>query len=441
MKLTEEEKKYFKTEDDEIYGYISAYAEEGLTQSLFHDDEEVQVTHAFLKKIVLKAAQKRGIKFDPDAKYDLDETLRNIINMDDDDKETFEGFDTSFYKDESTLKTYFDNKVQELNSEDTEHVSLFFGFLTDDFRKFLVDKTVYIRENIDRIYEEYAEEERAERDDGGISFSDDDWEDIEERDYDDAGDPDIIPIDEDDEFVWDDEGWEDDDFGSSSTQEEPQKEPDPITDENIIDLIKYFNTYSDIVRCRENGVMMSRVLRDISDEKKVESFLSNEDLKRDLENLLDHDKKRHMYLFHGTQGVEPADSILRQGLGMMRNNLASTSYEEFDIRDIILYQRGFGGEIGRDAIVVIDRPIEDGKLKEIVEPRPKDKEIDFGQSGLQGLDGDAEFFVDTKYILGYVNKRDREVVLNPRYYDYDKLSEKMGRKVDNHLHEDDDDVR
>lgn len=126
---------------------------------------------------------------------------------------------------------------------------------------------------------------------------------------------------------------------------------------------------------------------------------------------------------------------------MMRNNLASTSYEEFDIRDIILYQRGFGGEIGRDAIVVIDRPIEDGKLKEIVEPRPKDKEIDFGQSGLQGLDGDAEFFVDTKYILGYVNKRDREVVLNPRYYDYDKLSEKMGRKVDNHLHEDDDDVR
>ena len=439
MKLTEEEKKYFRTEEDEIFDYISAYAEEGLTQSLFHDDEETQVTYSFLKKIVLRVAEKRGIEFDPDAKYDLDELLRNIIHMDEDYKETFEGFDVSFYKDEEALKTYIDNKVKNLSSEDTEHVSLFFGFLTDDFRGFLVDKTTYIRNNIDRIYEEYADEERPQIEDRGISFSDDDWEDTQERDYDEAGDPDIIPLDEE-EFVWDDDEWADS-FENPSAQEEPPKELEPITDEQIIDLIKYFNTYSDIARCRENGVMMSRVLRDISDEKKLESFLGNKDLKADLENFLAHDEKKHMYLFHGTQDLESADSILRQGFGMMRSDLSSTLYQEFSVRDIILYQRGFSGEIGRDAVIVIDQPIESGQLREIVQPKPEDKKIDFAPSGLQGLNGKANFYIDTKYILGYLNKKDRKVITNPRYYDYNNLMERMGRKIDNHLHEDDDDAR
>ncbi|MBR3511604.1 MAG: hypothetical protein IKN74_01420 [Clostridia bacterium] len=436
MKLTEEEKEYFRTEDDEIFNYISAYTEEGIIQSLFNDDELVRVTHAFLKKIVVKVAENRGIEFDPEDKYDLDEVLRNMIHMDEEDKELFEGFDAAFYKDENALKTYLENKVKDASPEDVEHISLFFGFLTDDFRKYLVDKTTYIRNNIDRIYEECGDE-REEKEDSGISFSDEDWEDwedTEERDYDEDSGPVIIPI-EDDDIVWDDDGWEDDEF-DSPTQEEPK--PEPIKDEQIVDLIKYFNTYSDIAKARENGVMMSRVLRDISDEKKVESFLSNPDLKKDLENFVDHDKKKHMYLFHGTQALDQADSILKQGFGMMQNDLTSTTYQEFSIRDIILYHRGFGGEIGRDAIVVIDRPIEDRKLKEIVQPKPKDKKIDFSQSGLQGLNGKANFYVDTKYVIGYVNKRDKKVILNPRYYDYDKLSEKMGRKIDNHLHEDDD---
>ena len=47
----------------------------------------------------------------------------------------------------------------------------------------------------------------------------------------------------------------------------------------------------------------------------------------------------------------------------MTRDLSSTSYPEFTMDELLLYQRGGGGEIGSSGIVVIDQPIVEGKRK------------------------------------------------------------------------------
>ena len=141
-----------------------------------------------------------------------------------------------------------------------------------------------------------------------------------------------------------------------------------------------------------------------------------------------HDTKKHTYHFHGTQDLESAKSIMQEGLGMMRESLSTTSYTEFTMDEVILYSRGLGGEIGRDAIIIIDEPItEDGKAKEIVEPLQSDKKIHFSPSGLQGLNGKPEYIVNPQYIVGYVDKRNKAIIYNPRYYAYSKFNKKNDR--------------
>ena len=49
-----------------------------------------------------------------------------------------------------------------------------------------------------------------------------------------------------------------------------------------------------------------------------------------------------------------------------------------------------------------------------------------GQSGLQGLDEKPQYIIDSKYIIGYVNKRDKEVNFNPKYYEYEKYKTEKG---------------
>lgn len=138
---------------------------------------------------------------------------------------------------------------------------------------------------------------------------------------------------------------------------------------------------------------------------------------------MEHDKERHTYHFHGTQDLESAKTIMSEGLGMMKEKLSTTSYSEFTMDQVILYSRGFGGEIGKDAIIIIDEPTEeDGKKKKIVEPLSKDQKIHFLPSGLQGLNGKPKYVVNPQYIVGYVDKRNKEIIYNPRYYEYDRFN-------------------
>jgi len=52
----------------------------------------------------------------------------------------------------------------------------------------------------------------------------------------------------------------------------------------------------------------------------------------------------------------------------------------------------------------------------------------FTPSGLQGLNNKPENIVQAQYIVGYVDKINRKVILNPLYYDYEKKLAEMEAK-------------
>ena len=179
-----------------------------------------------------------------------------------------------------------------------------------------------------------------------------------------------------------------------------------------------------------NGKEVNRRLEEIFDEKKLQEFYDDKKFMKELQKIMEHDKNSHTYYFHGTQDLESAEMIMHEGLGMMRSDLESTSYREFSIDNIILYQRGFGGEIGRDAIVIIDEPIENEEIKKIVEPILIDKKIHFCPSGLQGLDGEPQYIVNSQYIVGYVDKKNKQIIFNPRYYDFKKFKLEISSDIE-----------
>lgn len=167
--------------------------------------------------------------------------------------------------------------------------------------------------------------------------------------------------------------------------------------------------------------MAKHKVREIVVKRKLDEFYSDEEFFKDFKKIMSHDNKRHNYLFHGTQDIPSAYSILNEGLAMMSANLLSTTYPEFSMDDVLLYRRGFFGEIGKDAVVIIDQPInEDGEPVIIVQMLEDDNNINFVQSGLQGLNGKARYIVNPKYIVGFVNKRDKKGEFNPLYYAYYK---------------------
>ena len=125
--------------------------------------------------------------------------------------------------------------------------------------------------------------------------------------------------------------------------------------------------------------------------------------------------------------------IMKEGLGMMRESLSTTAYQEFSMDDVILYSRGFAGEIGSSAIVIIDEPCKDNRKEKIVRPLGEGEKIHFSSSGLQGLTGEPHYIVDSKYIVGYVDKENKAIIFNPRYYDYNRFQTQSSDNRPKHL--------
>ena len=108
----------------------------------------------------------------------------------------------------------------------------------------------------------------------------------------------------------------------------------------------------------------------------------------------------------------------------INDDLSSTAYKEFTKDEVILYSRGFGGEIGRDAIVIIDVPLNNNI--NVIEKCSENKQSHFNPSGLQGLNGKVSYVINPQNIVGYVDKLNKKIVFNPKYRKYEKYT-KIGR--------------
>ena len=220
----------------------------------------------------------------------------------------------------------------------------------------------------------------------------------------------------------------------SDLNKEGKKE---IENEKLTELLKFINTIPELINCRINYEKESQILQLEYQKKKLEEFYSNEEFMKDFSKIMEHDSN-HRYWFHGTQCLEDAYSILEQGLGLTQEDISSTAYCEFTMDEVILYSRGFVGEIGRDAIVIIDMPVINNKTQNIIEKINSDSNINFAPSGLQGLDGKANYIIDKKYIVGIVDKQNKKIIFNPKYYlnkQSDKISEELNSNLINNIEE------
>lgn len=366
--------------------------------SYYSNDEEVQNLYALIKFILLDIAEIRGLNVDENETFDMDTVLNKIVEVPSELKD----FNPLYFKSEEKLNKYIDDKTKNMTLDELNKFLEFFSYggMCDSFRSYMVDYITGLMEKIDELHLE--------------SFGSSRLVDIDEEGF---GNP--KSNGEHEEYIT-----QDDIFLDTDNKENADLDGGKTSDKNLIKYIKYINSFPQIIKYQSNARKIESKLIDLSNQKKLNEFYSNKSFTKEFEKIMSHDTKQHIYHFHGTQDLESADLIMQEGLGMTQNSLSSTSEREFTKDDVILYSRGFMNEIGRDAIVIIDQPrLKDGKPKTIVEPLQSDKKIHFVPSGLQGLDGEPRYIVDSQYIVGYVDKKNKTIIYNPRYYDYSRFND------------------
>lgn len=354
--------------------------------------------YALIKFILLDIAEIRGLNVDENETFDMDTVLNKIVEVPSELKD----FNPLYFKSEEKLNKYIDDKTKNMTLDELNKFLEFFSYggMCDSFRSYMVDYITGLMEKIDELHLE--------------SFGSNRLVDIDEEGF---GNP--KSNGEHEEYIT-----QDDIFLDTDNKENADLDGGKTSDKNLIKYIKYINSFPQIIKYQSNARKIESKLIDLSNQKKLNEFYSNKSFTKEFEEIMSHDTKQHIYHFHGTQDLESADLIMQEGLGMTQNSLSSTSEREFTKDDVILYSRGFMNEIGRDAIVIIDQPrLKDGKPKTIVEPLQSDKKIHFVPSGLQGLDGEPRYIVDPQYIVGYVDKKNKTIIYNPRYYDYSRFND------------------
>lgn len=419
IELTEKEKEAYKTYSEKYIEDPLSSIEEGLVSSYYYTEDYKkfeEAVYGYAKRLVTQIAKKRNLTINDEETFEINDMVEN---------NRLEDFNLEYYGNYDLLKNYIENKTKDMNAVEVE---AFYNKMAgkrgmqDDFRKFMTRYVPKITSNVYKLYAELNEKEAVEELHEEIIAPDDpDWgyEEGEEQENTDWADKEIEKqevTEQNNYFEWVSNDW----INELENQHEESKEEE-ISNEELLEYIKFLNTYTKLNRYKSNGMKVVDRLREIVRTKKLSEFYNNKEFFEDFKNIMNHDKEKHKYLFHGTQDLESAENIINEGLGMMREDLSTTTYSEFSMDDVILYSRGFAGEIGRDAIIIIDQPINDnGEKKDIVQKLDKDKEIHFAPSGLQGLDGKPQYIVDSKYIIGFVNKKDKKIIFNPKYYFYDK---------------------
>lgn len=237
-------------------------------------------------------------------------------------------------------------------------------------------------------------------------------------------------------FNVDQDGWPIDDSEHLETEDE--------VDKRISDTLKYredilarneFGSsrelfekwYQFICNIKELASINEKLIKNIkktfekNQEIKLEEFKSDSEFYNELLKIMDHNKKKEMYWYHGTQDVESAHSIIEQGLVMARDDLTTTAYSEFAPDQLLLYSRGFGGEIGSDAIVMFKQPIdENGKYIDII--KKNTKKLKVTQSGLGGFQDKLSYIIPSEYMVGIVNKRDHKIIYANELVDNKNIS-------------------
>ena len=156
MNLTKEENDLFSQIDKELLNPPSFYIEPGLMQAYLSNDESVQITFGYIKRVLLEVTRKRGIPISENESLDLDDMLKKHINI----PERFPDFDPLYCKDYDEIDRYIKEKSEGANSSQLEVLLNDFtgpGGIRDSFRIFMSTYILKFLENIDDLNDEISE--------------------------------------------------------------------------------------------------------------------------------------------------------------------------------------------------------------------------------------------------------------------------------------------
>ena len=309
--------------------------------------------------------------------------------------------------------------TKNLSWKDLQWLAQSFNWVNDGFRTFfanyfekLIDLSVKLYYELDKSEEQEQFAKISILDEENDDWAEDNSENLEKDEM-------VMEFDEFGEWASDDE-WMND-INSSISDISPNTVE--LNKETLIECIKFINIIEPFVKYRKLGFNIINKLYELARQKKLEDFYSNEEFSAMFDLIMEHDKTKCSYYFHGTQCLEDAQSIIDEGLGMVQDNLQSTAYREFTKDEVILYERGFGGEIGRDAIVIVEVPKNsNGEEENIVKQLKNIASIHFSPSGLQGLNGKPNSIVLPENIVGYVDKKNKQIIFNSKYKNYEQFS-------------------
>lgn len=152
-------------------------------------------------------------------------------------------------------------------------------------------------------------------------------------------------------------------------------------------------------------------------DKDQERYNSNSKFMEDLEKITEHTEEE-TYRYHATTSLEDAKRILDEGFYLYSHNLDSTSFQEFNINQILAYSYGNGTEYFGDFIIVISEPKEEDIVEELTEEEQEKVLIVPRRKAIIG--NKPTHKVDKKHIVGIIDKKHEKVILNPEYINNSK---------------------
>ena len=187
--------------------------------------------------------------------------------------------------------------------------------------------------------------------------------------------------------------------------------------DKVNDFLKFFRYLPQLRVERKNSIWMGKYLQELIIKKTLDMYRSNSEFMEAFNQMMDHDKRKFLYYYHGTQSVQDAENILKQGLGVGGDSITSTAYSESRMspEQLLCYERGLGSNIGSSAVVVIAVPKgPKGEEQQILEPIG-DRKINAKFSDLQELYREFHYYIRPEYIVGFVDKENQKVIFNPSF--------------------------
>ena len=184
--------------------------------------------------------------------------------------------------------------------------------------------------------------------------------------------------------------------------------------EFLISLPSYCQLLLEMEKCSE---LASEKKQSI----KTERLNANQEFIQNINELIDHDPEQEIYHYHLAAGKYEANRILEEGLYTYSDRISSFEYPELSLDDILKHKYGNDFSSLEDYIIVFAEPKNEIITRKLTEEERKEVKIVPRRPGL--VSEKPTYVVDQKYIVGYIDKVNCQVVTNKKFYNYRDTAE------------------